>query len=189
MNDYISEQEEKQAVDYADSSLEFAQQLFERTPSRYGFDDFDDVANKNLVIANLSRNENEPEMIMRKADNVITYKRFKKKMPVFVGWNKKIISVDDITLDEISLLEERKDVIVQTTDQAVIVLTPEFEVRNSNRFEDLMREDIAFIQTLSAVSGGTNSAVLKLMRSTIIQKDQTVEDKTNAKSIIGRRKD
>ena len=164
--------EEKHAMEYADTSLELVQNIFERVPSRYGFEDFDDVANKNLVVANLSRKAGEPEMIMKKADNIITYKRFKKQKPVFKGWKKHVY--ESLPFNPAG----RDDIIVTHTKNGVIILEPIFEIEPANRFKTLMDEDLAFIQTLTGVSAGTDASVLQLMRSTFIQKDQTVEDRT-----------
>lgn len=186
MSDHTKE--EIAAMQYADTGIELVQNIFERTPSKYGFEDFDDVINKNLVVANLSRKANEPEIIMRKADNIITYKRFAEKQLAVVGWNRKIIK--NIPPEKLSEIKKEGKYEILEEEGVYILLEPVIKEVSTNRFIDLMREDLAAIQTVAATSAGTDASIMQLMRSTFIQKGQTIEDRTAPKkTFMGRNKE
>jgi hypothetical protein len=128
----------------------------------YGYGDELNHINKNLLFTNLNRKYGEVDTVLRQLENITILKRhLRRKMLKQVKGYEKISETSD--------------------NVSVRPIVSEEEV-TFHRFHNLIKYCSTKLYGTTSAAGGTDAKLLQMLRSTFINKEQTIEDRTETRN-------
>ena len=131
----------------------------EQNLSHYGYGDRLSHINKNLLFTNLSRKNNEPELVMRQLKNITILKRFINEDSEMVPTGQ----YEEVGQDEGTVYA--REIYVEHRTKRY-------------RWLNLINYCSTKVYGQTSVAAGTDGKLLETLKSTFLHKEQTIEDKT-----------
>lgn len=134
----------------------------EQNLSHYGYGDELNHINKNILFTNLSRKHGDIDTVLRQLENITILKRHirSKIIKKIKGYEEKTSTEDAVTVKPVYADEEI----------------------SYHRFHNLIKYCSTKLYGTTSAAAGTDAKLLQMLRSTFINKDQTIEDRTETKN-------
>jgi hypothetical protein len=134
----------------------------EQNLGHYGFGEELNHINKNILFTNLSRKHGEVDTVLRQLENITILKRHlrTKRIKQIKGYEK----------------------LSETTEEVNVRAVISEEDVTYHRFHNLVKYCSTKLYGTTSASAGTEAKLLQILRTTFVNKDQTIEDKTETRN-------